>query len=104
MVAARFLYHVRHQFRRNGRPALVLFILPSVRKQRDDGCNSLCACNFARVYHDTKLHEGRVDLPTACVDDIDIVLPHRLDDAYTSLANSTLGHFCFPDGQAEAAR
>jgi hypothetical protein len=56
------------------------------------------------MYHNAKLHEGRIDLSASCVDDIDIVLSHRFDYANIGLADSTLGHFCFPNGQTETAR
>ena len=78
--------------------------MSGVREERDNGRDSLRARNFACMYHDAKLHEGRVDLPAACVDDIHIVFSHRLNDADTGLADSTLGHFRFPNGQTEAAR
>jgi len=56
------------------------------------------------MYHDAKLHKSSVDLSTACVDDIDIILSHRLDNANACLADPTLGHFRFPKWQTEAAR
>jgi hypothetical protein len=104
MIASRLLNHIRYQLRRDGRPALVFLILPGVREERDNRRDSLRARNFACMYHDAQLHKGRVDLSTTRIDDVDIVFSNRLDDADTSLADSTLGYFCFANGQAEATR
>lgn len=98
MVAARLLKHVRHQFRRDRRPALLFFVLSRVREQGQNRCDPFCACNFASVYHDTEFHKGRIDLATACIDNVDIVFAHRLDNANGCLANSTRGHFGFTYG------
>lgn len=47
MVAARRLQHVRHQFRRDGRPRLVLFVLARVREIGDDGGDASGRGRFA---------------------------------------------------------
>lgn len=49
--------------------------------------------------HDTELHECSVDLPTASVDDVHIVLADRFSDAHTCLTNAAFRHLCF--GQRE---
>jgi hypothetical protein len=104
MIAPCLLNHIRYQLRRDGRPAFVFLILPGVWEERDNGRDSLRARNFARMYHDAQLHKGRVDLSTTRIDDVDIVLSNRLDDADTGLADSALGYYCFANGQAEATR
>lgn len=88
MVASRFLNHVGHQFCRDWCPTLIFFVLSCVREQRDDGGNSPRACYLASVDHDAQFHQGRVHFPASRVDDIHVVLAHRLCDANVRLANA----------------
>lgn len=67
--------------------------MAGVREEREDGGNALRARNFAGVDHNTDLHEGRVNLSAPSIDDVDIVLADRLDDADDALPDATLGHF-----------
>ena len=101
MVAARLLEHVRNEFCGDGSPALVLFVLAGVGKEGEDGGNAFCTCDFARVDHDADLHEGRVDLPAAGVDNVHIVFAHGLGDADNALANAILRYFRSCEGYAE---
>ncbi len=42
--------------------------------------------------HDAHFHERSVDLSTACVDDVDVVLANRLYDADMGFSDSTFCH------------
>lgn len=59
-----------------------------------DGRDAFRAGDLAGMDHDTDLHESRVDLATASVDDVDIILPNGLRNANIALANAALGHLC----------
>lgn len=102
MIAPTLLQHIRHQLRRNRRPTLILLVLPRIRKKRNDGRDPLRARDLARVYHDAKLHERRVDRPAAGVDDVHVVFANGLDDAHVRFADAAAGDVGFGDGDAEA--
>ena len=90
MVAARLLQHVCHELGSDGGPALVLLVLASVGEEGNHGRNTLRTGDLACVDHNAKLNERGVHLSAAGVDDVDVVLPHRLYDAHMTLADSTL--------------
>lgn len=54
--------------------------------------------------HDTELHERSVDCTTAGVDDVYIILTHRLLDPYLGLANTAACDFCLGQGKTNARR
>lgn len=101
VVASRLLEHVGDQFGGDRRPTLVFFVLARVREEGDDGGNPLRARNLAGVDHDAELHERRVDLATASVDDIHVILADRLCDAHVRLANAGFRDRGPRDGDAE---
>jgi hypothetical protein len=76
MVAARVLEHIGDKLCGNRCAALVFLVLAGVREKRDDCGDALGTGDLAGVDHDAELHEGRVDLTTASVDDVHIVLAH----------------------------
>lgn len=92
MIAPRLLQHIRHQFGRDRRSALVFFVLPGIGKQREHRGDALRARDLAGVDHDAKLHQRGVDLPAPGVDNVHIVLAHGLDDPHVRLADAALGH------------
>ena len=92
MITPAPLNHIRDQFGRDGRPTLVLLVLPRVREKRNHRSDPLCARNLARMNHNTELHERGIDLPTAGIDDVYVVLAHGLMDRDIRLANSTPAH------------
>lgn len=61
VVSATALNHVRDQLGRDGRPTLVLAVLPCIRKKRDYSRDAFGAGDFAGVNHDAELHKRRVD-------------------------------------------
>ena len=95
MVTTCLLYHVRYEFRRDRRTALVLLVLPCVWEKREDGRDAFCTGNLASMDHDAELHERCIDCPAASIDDVNIILADALCDADTCLANAALGHFSF---------
>jgi hypothetical protein len=101
MVAPRLLQHVRHQFRRDRCTTLVLFVLSRVREQRNDSGNSLRARDLAGVDHDAQFHQGRIHFPASRVDDVHVVLAHRLSDANVRLPNATPRQLCVRDLYAQ---
>ncbi len=62
MIAPGRLQHIGNELRRDGRPGLVLLVLPRVWEIRDHSCDAASACCFARVDHDEELHQAIVDL------------------------------------------
>lgn len=47
MVASRFPQHVGDEFRSDGRPGFVFFVLAGIREMGDDGSDSACGRNLA---------------------------------------------------------
>ena len=94
MVTARFLNHISNKFGSNRCPALVFFVLPGIGKQRNDSSDSLCARNLAGMNHDAELHKSCVDSTTTGVDDIHIILAHRLLNSNLGLANAASSDLC----------
>jgi hypothetical protein len=92
MIATRSLDHICHQLGGNRCSTFVLFILPRVRKVGDNRRNLLCTRDFARMYHNAELHEGRIDPPAPRVDDIHIMIAHRLCDANAGFADPAAGN------------
>ena len=62
MIATGRLQHIRNQLGRDGRPGLVLLVLPCVREVRNDGRDTSSAGCFACVDHDEELHQAVIDL------------------------------------------
>ena len=82
VVAARLLEHVGHQLGCDRRPTFVFFVLARIGEEGDDGRDPLRARDLAGMDHDTELHECRVDLTAAGVDNVDVILPDRLCDPH----------------------
>ena len=101
VVAARLLQHVGDQFGGDRRPTLVLFVLARIGEEGDDGRNPLRARDLAGVDHDAELHERSVDLPTAGVDDVDVILADGLGDAHVGFTNPGFRDRRSRDGDAE---
>ena len=87
VIAARPLEHISHQFRCDRGATLVLLVLSGVREEGEDGGDALRAGNLAGMDHDTHFHERGVDGAAASIDDVHVVLAHRLDDPHMALAN-----------------
>lgn len=62
VVAARRLQHVGHEFRRNGRARLVLFVLARVGEVGDHGGDAPRGGGAAGVDDDEEFHEAVVDV------------------------------------------
>ena len=103
MVTSRLLKHVGDQFGGNRRSTLILFVLTRIREEGDNGGDSFRARDLAGVNHDAKLHEGRVDLATAGVYDINVILTDRLCDANVRLSNPGFRDRGSGNGYAETA-
>ena len=95
MVAPGLLEHVGDELGRDRRAALVLLVLARVREEGHDGGDALRARDLARVDHDAQLHERRVDLAAAGVDDVHVVLAHRFAYAHRRLPYSITSHLGF---------
>jgi len=78
MVASRGLQHISDEFRSDGSPRLVLFILSSVREARNDGRNPSCGSGTTRINHDEQFHEGVVDVIGPRLNNKDVLVPNRL--------------------------
>ena len=103
MVAPGLLEHVGDELGRDRRAALVLLVLARVREEGHDGGDALRARDLARVDHDAQLHERRVDLAAAGVDDVHVVLAHGLADAHVRLADPAASDFGLGELNAEPA-
>lgn len=95
MITTCLLYHIGDEFGRDGGSTFVFFVLPGIREQRYNGGDSLGACDLACVNHDTEFHEGSVHGAASSVDNVHIVLPHRLCNSDIGLANAAAGYLCF---------
>ena len=87
MVASGFLEHIGDELGCDRRSTLILLVLTRVGEEGDDGGDSLCASDLTGMDHDTELHERGVDLTTAGVDDINVILTNGLGDANVGLPN-----------------
>lgn len=102
MIAPRLLQHVGDELSSDGGTALVLFVLSGVREKRHDGGDAFRARNFARMNHDTELHQSSVHHPTAGVDDVHVILADALCNVDLGFTNPTLGDFGHSERQAKA--
>lgn len=112
VVTARRLEHVGNQARGNRRTALVLLVLARVEKVRDHRGNAARARRLARADHDQQLHQRvvRADrIPvtvvrhTRRVQDVHVVLTHRLVHAHHQLARIVLAHTRLAQRQTQPA-
>ena len=102
MVTACLLDHVCDQLGSDGRSTFVFFILPSIRKKRYHCCYPFCACNFACVNHNAKLHKWRIDSTAASRDNVHIVFANGLRNSYICFANAAAGNFSLGKRQANS--
>lgn len=102
MITTCLLYHIGDEFGRDGGSTFVLFILPCIWEKRYNSSNSLGTCDLASVDHNAKFHKGRIHGTASSVDNIYIVLAHRLCNPDVSLANAAASHFCFGERQTNA--
>lgn len=102
MVTTRLLDHVGYEFSCDRRPALILLVLSGIREQWYNCGDSFGARNFASMNHDAQLHESRVDRTTSSVDDVHVVLSHRLCYADVGFTNTAAGYFCVGKRQTNA--
>jgi hypothetical protein len=93
MVAARPLDHVGHEFRSDRGSALVLLVLSSIRKERDNSRYPLRARDLAGVYHDAELHQCSIDCSAAGGNDVHVVLSNRFANLDSGFTHSAPGHF-----------
>ncbi|KAI3488192.1 hypothetical protein L1887_47731 [Cichorium endivia] len=101
VVAPGVFEHVGDEFGGDGCARLVLLVLSGVEEVRDDGGDALGRGGLAGVDHDEQLHERGVGRGGGArgrgrdargVDDVDIVLAHRLGDAHDALARLVARH------------
>ena len=102
MVTPSTLYHIRHQFRGDRRPTLVLLILPGIRKQGQYRSDPFCASDLASVDHYAELHECGVDRTAAGVDDVHIIFADRLGDADARFSDPAFRDLRFRQGEPDA--
>ena len=102
MVTSCFLDHICYKFCCDRRSTLIFFILPRVREERNDRCDTFSARNLARMNHNAKLHQRSVDRPTPSVDNIHILFSYRLYNGHIRFANATSSHLRFREGQTNA--
>ncbi len=57
MVTASDLQHIRNEFRRDWSSGAVLFVLPGIRKARQDSRYAPSRCHLASADGDEKLHQ-----------------------------------------------
>lgn len=66
MVAASGRQHVRHQFRRDRRPTLILLILARIGEVRDDSSDASSRGGFTSIDHNQQLHKPIVNVVWFC--------------------------------------
>ena len=98
MITPRLLDDIRYQLRSDRCSALVFFVLAGIWEEGHNSCDTFRTRNLARMDHNAKFHESRVDLTASGADNVDIVFTNRLRNAHAGLADSTFCHFSLPEG------
>jgi hypothetical protein len=102
VVTAGSLNHVGDELGGYRSSTFVLLVLASIWKKGNNRGNPLCTCYFACVDHYTEFHKRCVHGATSGVDNVDIILANRLNDANVSFTDCIASNLGSRDRQPKA--
>lgn len=104
MITTAPLQHIGHEFSCDRRTTSFFLVLPRIGKERNYSSYPLRTGDFTSMNHNAQFHQCSINGAATSIDDIDIVLPYGLSDAYGRFSDAIASYFGLGKVKADSKR